>query len=179
MLIEASAPLVRDGSLVVDVIGDGPELERLRGIVQAERVGSGVFLDGWVSHEKLQERLLACQLFGFPSVREFGGAVVLEAMASGLVPIVVGYAGPNELVSASTGVRIPIGPRDEIVSAMRSELRRLIDAPELVAQMSVRARERTLRSFTWSAKAAQVVEVYRWVLGERGKPDFGMPLPDP
>ena len=26
------------------------------------------------------------------------------------------------------------------------------------------------------AKAAQTLEVYRWVLGERDKPDFGMPL---
>jgi hypothetical protein len=47
-----------------------------------------------------------------------------------------------------------------------------------MAAMSKAARQRVLDSFTWSAKAAQVVEVYKWVLGERGKPNFGMPLPD-
>jgi hypothetical protein len=27
-------------------------------------------------------------------------------------------------------------------------------------------------------KARQILEIYRWVLGRRDKPDFGMPLPD-
>jgi hypothetical protein len=33
--------------------------------------------------------------------------------------------------------------------------------------------------FTWKAKAEQVLELYRWVLGKRAdRPDFGMPFPD-
>jgi glycosyltransferase involved in cell wall biosynthesis len=135
-------------------------------------------LDGWVPHEKLQSRLRQSQLFGFPSVREFGGAVVLEAMATGLVPIVVGYAGPNELVSDATGVRVAIGSRDEIVSRVRAALERFVADPTLVAEMGGRARGRAMSLFTWTAKARQVREVYRWVLGERDKPNFGMPLPD-
>jgi alpha-maltose-1-phosphate synthase len=178
MLISAAAPLVRAGKLVVDIIGDGPEMERLRELRRHEGIEDGVLLDGWVPHEKLQQRLLQSQLFGFPSVREFGGAVVLEAMASGLVPIVVGYAGPNELVSDTTGVRIPIGPRGEIISSLSSALERFVEQPELAREMGLRARQRVLDSFTWPAKAAQVLEVYRWVLGEREQPDFGMPLPD-
>jgi len=46
-----------------------------------------------------------------------------------------------------------------------------------VATLGARARDRVLRHFTWDAKAAQVLEVYRWVLGRRPtKPDFGTPL---
>ena len=42
------------------------------------------------------------------------------------------------------------------------------------------ARERIRAQFTWEAKARQVLEVYRWVLGQRSdKPDFGVPFPDP
>jgi hypothetical protein len=37
-----------------------------------------------------------------------------------------------------------------------------------------RAREQ----FTWGAKARQTMEVYRWVMGERGRPEFAMPMPD-
>ena len=45
--------------------------------------------------------------------------------------------------------------------------------------MGERARERVMRSFTWDAKADQVIEVYRWVVGLREKPEFAMPVPDP
>jgi len=44
--------------------------------------------------------------------------------------------------------------------------------------MSEKARQRVTSSFTWPVRASQVLEVYRWVLGLRNKPDFGMPLPD-
>ena len=41
-----------------------------------------------------------------------------------------------------------------------------------------KARGRVQKQFTWDVKAGQIVEIYRWVLGQRDKPDFGMPLPD-
>jgi hypothetical protein len=44
--------------------------------------------------------------------------------------------------------------------------------------MGDRARRHVDASFTWRAKARQVHEVYRWVLGRRSKPDFGLPFPD-
>lgn len=178
MLIAAAAPLVREGKLIIDIIGDGPEMPRLKALRESEGLGAGVLLEGWVPHAKLQERLRQSQLFGFPSVREFGGAVALEAMASGLVPIVVGYAGPNELVSDATGVRVALGSRAEIISNMRTALEQMLANPERVRAMSLRARERVMTHFTWAAKASQVGEVYKWVLGQRNKPDFGMPLPD-
>jgi glycosyltransferase involved in cell wall biosynthesis len=179
MLIEAAAPLVRSGQVIVDIIGDGPEMNRLRALREQLQLGDGVLLEGWVPHEHLQARLLQAHVFGFPSVREFGGAVVLEAMATGLVPVVVGYAGPNELVSDATGIRVPIGTREQIVAGVGKAIERLLNDPQLVASFSARARQRVLSSFTWAAKASQVVEVYRWVLGQRDKPNFEMPFPDP
>jgi glycosyltransferase involved in cell wall biosynthesis len=178
MLIEAATPLVQRGDLVVDIIGDGPEMDSLKALRARSGVENGVLLDGWVPHEKLQERLLRAHVFGFPSVREFGGAVVLEAMASGLVPVVVGYAGPDELVSDATGIRVPLGSRQEIVSNLRAAFERLLANPDLVSRLALRAKGRVAQHFTWESKAKQVLEVYRWVLGERERPDFGMPLPD-
>ncbi|MFO7180153.1 MAG: glycosyltransferase family 4 protein, partial [Pseudomonadota bacterium] len=179
ILIEAAAPLVRQGRVVVDVIGDGPEMNRLKALRAQAGVEKGVLLDGWVPHEQLGRRLASAHVFGFPSLREFGGAVVLEAMATGLVPIVVAYGGPNELVSDATGIRVPLGSRESIVAGVRAALERLLSSPELLASFAERARARVFHHFTWEAKAAQVLEVYQWVLGNRSKPDFGMPLPDP
>ena len=180
MLLEAAAPLVRAGTIRLDILGRGPETPRLRAMVQAEGLGSGVELPGWIDHDQLQDRLIQSDVFAFPSVRDFGGAVVVEAMALGLVPIVLDYGGPGELVSPSTGFALPMGSRPEVVERLRSALSRLVDEPSIVRPMGDRARRRALGLFTWEAKAAQVLAVYRWVLGEAPeKPDFGMPLTDP
>jgi alpha-maltose-1-phosphate synthase len=179
VLLEAAAPLVRAGRVQVDVIGDGPAREELDALVARERLGAGVTFAGWVKHAALQERLARAHVFGFPSVREFGGAVVLEAMALGLVPVVLDYGGPGEHVSPATGVAVPPGDRAARVAGFRAALERLADEPARVRAMGRRARERVGRHFTWAAKADQVLEIYRWALGARGKPDFGTPLADP
>jgi glycosyltransferase involved in cell wall biosynthesis len=178
MLLEAAAPLARAGKVRIDIIGDGPEEPALRALAEREKMMPAVQFAGWVEHRELKVRMGRCQVFGFPSVREFGGGVILEAMALGLVPIVLDYGGPGELVSPATGFALPMGSRETVVRQMRATLERLVADPSVIRPMGERARQRVVRSFTWPVKAAQVVEVYRWVLGHREKPDFGMPLPD-
>jgi len=177
MLVEAAAPLVRDGKLVLDIIGDGPELPRLKQIAADQQITAGVQFPGWVKHDQLADRLGQSQIFGFPSFREFGGGVVLEAMALGLVPIVLNYGGPAELVPPGTGLCLPMAPRAALVQSLQASLTQLSANPAQLQAMGLRAQEYVYRRFTWEAKARQVLEVYRWVLGQRkDKPDFGMPL---
>jgi alpha-maltose-1-phosphate synthase len=179
MLLEAAAPLARAGTLSLDVVGDGPEAPALRALAEREGIAPAVRFPGWVAHRQLQDRLRQSHVFGFPSIRDFGGGAVLEAMALGLVPVVVDYGGPGELVSPGSGFAVPMGRRDEIVLGLRRVLERLVADPALVRLLGRRARARVRRSFTWPVKAAQVVEVYRFALGRRERPDFGMPYPDP
>jgi starch synthase len=178
MLIEAAAPLVRSGAVTLDLIGDGQQGPSLRALAAQEGLPESIFA-GWVDHTKLEERLAEADVLGFPSIREFGGGVVLEAMALGLMPIVIDYGGPGELVSPGTGITLPMGSRAEIVASLRAALERLVADPSEIRAMGARARARVFRSFTWKKKAEQVLEVYRWVLNRGEKPDFGMPLPDP
>lgn len=179
MLVEAAAPLVRDGVVEVDVLGDGPEMPRLRALVEREGVGGGVRLHGWVPHKDVGDRLAGAHVLALPSVREFGGGVVLEAMALGVAPVVVDYGGPGELVTASTGFKVPLGSREEIVAGLGGVLRGIVSDPGVIGPMAAAARRRALGLFAWPVKAAQTLEVYRWVLGHRAaKPDFGMPFPE-
>jgi starch synthase len=134
-----------------------------------------IFAD-WVPHASLPERLAQADVLAFPSLREFGGGVVLEAMAMGLVPVVVRYGGPVELVTPECGFGLPMGSRSEIVASLRAVLEKLVLDPSGIRAMGERARERVFRSFTWDAKASQMIEVYGWVLGQRDRPDFSMPL---
>ena len=175
MLLEAAAPLIRDGKVAVTIIGDGPERAKLEGIVADEGLGHGVTLAGWVEHDQLHHRLREHDVFGFPSVREFGGAVVLEAMACGLVPVVVGYGGPAELVDDASGFRVPIGDRASIVAGVRGVLDGLSQEPGKLRTMGDAGRRRVAERFTWEAKAADVESVYRFVAGVGPRPGLAPP----
>jgi glycogen synthase len=173
MLIEAIAPLARAGRLILDVYGDGPLMPELRRLVAQQGVSAQITLHGWVEHQELQSRLRLAQLFVFPSVREFGGGVVLEAMSLGIVPVVVDYAGPGELVTEEVGYKVPLGTRREIIERLRRLLEHLARQPAELGARSLAARKRVQELFTWEAKARQVMEVYAWALGRRSaKPAF-------
>jgi glycosyltransferase involved in cell wall biosynthesis len=173
MLVEAVAPLVRAGLLSLDILGDGPLMPVLRDLVEQHGLQSGITLHGWVAHEQLQAKMRESQLLLFPSIREFGGGVVLEAMALGIVPVVVDYAGPAELVSDAVGYRIALGQRQQIIENLRTVVAAICSDPGQLAAKSAAARARVNDYFTWDVKARQLTEIYEWVSKPQAKkPEF-------
>lgn len=170
MLLEAALPLLQAGRMQIDMIGDGPMLDSLKSFAAAEEVDDAVAFHGWLEHREVQNVLARCHMLGLPSVREFGGGVVLEAMALGVVPLVVDYAGPGELVDDEIGLKVPIGPRAALVSELAAALERAGAAPEALAPLADAARARVASRYTWARKAEQIEAVYRWALGEGEKP---------
>ncbi|MGR3273243.1 glycosyltransferase [Thalassococcus profundi] len=160
MLIEAAAPLLRDGRMTLDLIGDGPMMPQLRAMADGL---PGVTFHGWVDHRDVQRILAQSHVLSFPSIREFGGGVVLEAMALGVVPLIVDYAGPGELVQPGLGHKVPCGTRAEIVQGFGATLAKLAVDPAALAPTAAAARARVKSHFTWSRKAAQIAQVYDWL----------------
>ncbi len=176
MAIEAALPLLRSGALVLDIIGDGPQMAQLRDLVAREGVGDAVNLLGWVEHAQVQAIAARSQLLVFPSVREFGGGVVLEAMALGVVPVIADYAGPGELVDDATGFRIAMGSRAQIVAGLRARLEAIAADPAVLPGMAAAGQARVMRDFTWPAKAAQVNRIWHALLAGQAPPQE-LPLP--
>lgn len=176
MAIEAAAPLLADGRMMLDIIGDGPQGDDLRALIDRLGLGHAVTLHGWQDHAAVQAIAAQSQMLVFPSVREFGGGVVLEAMALGLVPVVVDYGGPGELVDDRTGLKVPIGRRADIVRDLRAILMRVADDPAGLCPLAQAARARVEADFTWAAKARQIARV--WQAVRAGEP-LPQPLPRP
>lgn len=147
------------------VIGDGPYRSTLEAQVAEFGLSSIVTFAGWVEHTKLQNHLRRAHAFVFPSLREFGGGVVVEAMASGLPPIVVNYGGPGEIVTDQCGIRLPMIPREQLVGRLSASMESLLHDPDRCQRMSLEGIERIRRNFTWSQKATQIVTIYRDLLG--------------
>jgi glycosyltransferase involved in cell wall biosynthesis len=177
MLLDACEPLLQEGKLILDLIGDGPQRGALEATI-ATRSIANVTLLGNIPHDKLASTLASYDVLGFPSIREFGGAVAIEAMALGVVPIVPNYGGLGELVSQATGYLVEMGTREQIVERFRSTLQTIVADPSVLAAKSVAAIDRVNRHFTWDAKAQVVLSVYDWLLKGKQKPQVRMPIGD-
>ena len=177
LVIEAAAAMLADGRAKLRIVGAGPMSEGLA--EQAERLGVSlaVTLVGDVDHARVQEELVDADLMCSLSIREFGGAVIMEAMYMGAVPVVVDYGGPPEYIDEGCGFKIPLGSREEIIAELKATLESIAREPERLHAMSVLAQEHARVLFDWKSKAAMIERIYDWVLTPGShKPDFGIPL---
>lgn len=176
MLFEGLARPLGEGRVHLHVVGDGPALPELRARVATAHAEGAVTFHGWRNQADVAALLAASDLFAFPSIREFGGGVVLEAMACAVPPLVVDYGGPGELVNEDCGYRISLGSRESIVGQITATMDEILRHPEQLRAKGAAARQRVERLFTWDEKAQQMGAIYAWVLGQGPKPDFAMPF---
>jgi glycosyltransferase involved in cell wall biosynthesis len=165
MLLEATCDFQKRGEVELHIIGDGPQRPLLEAMVDRMGVRGSVHFHGWVPHVEVQTKLRLCDLMALPSIREFGGAVVIEAMALGLTPIVADYGGPSELVDDTTGIRVPFTDKASLVEGMKRAIGDVIRSPEILDKFGVAGRRKVLEKLTWDAKANQIFAVYEAVLG--------------
>ena len=165
MAIEAAAPLLAE----LTIVGDGPQRLALEAMVRQLPRPDSVHFIGQVPHTDVQRYFANADVFVFPSIREFGGGVVVEAMLMGVIPLIVDYGGPAELVTHDTGFTVKIGARPEIVASVRTVLERIAAQPSLVFSKVGPAQERVQSNFTWDAKARDVVRIYEGALGNNSQ----------
>lgn len=179
MLLEATCDFQKRGQLELHIIGDGPQRAVLEAMVDRMGIRSSVIFHGWVPHDEVHAKLRVCDLLALPSIREFGGGVVLEAMALGVTPIVADYGGPAELVDSNTGIRVPFHDKASLVEGLRQAIDEVIRRPQSLDGLGAAGRRKVLEKFTWDAKANQIFEVYEAVLGaSRNLSSLGFCLSD-
>jgi glycosyltransferase involved in cell wall biosynthesis len=166
IILEALAGSERLRSCELVVAGEGPERPRLERIAR-ERGLRGVRFLGWLDQRALAQELQKAQAFVLPSLKEFGGGVILEAMAAALPCVVVDYGGPAELVADETGIRLPMCKRPELVSRLRRALEELADDFPRCRSLGAAAARVVRQEHVWSAKAERIVQFYRDLLGAR------------
>lgn len=154
------------------IVGDGSEKSNLEQRVQELKLGHIVNLVGWVTQQETREYYQNADIFCFPSIREFGGAVVLEAMACGLPCIVANNGGIGEYVTEETGFRIEPRSRDYLTQELTNKITILVEDEQLRQSMSDKSIER-VREFEWVQKAQKIVEIYEDMLRTKDNSSTG------
>ena len=136
---------------LLEIVGDGPELESLQALSRELGVSDRVRFYGRLSGNPLYERYLSCDVFVMTSratktdVEGFG-TVFLEAGLFGKPSIGTNSGGiPEAVVDGETGLLVSEGD----VPALSGALRKLLSDHDLALRLGEAARKRVLSSFTW------------------------------
>jgi glycosyltransferase involved in cell wall biosynthesis len=157
------------------MIGDGPERPTIEQLIRSYGLEGKVELLGWKTQAEVAAFMREADIFAFPSIRELGAGVVVEAMACGLACIVVNYGGPGTLIDAGRGVKVPLGNKDHLIRSFGHALEFLVADEYTTIRLGAAARQHALRYYTWDTKARKMLEVYKWVLGRGPRPEFWTP----
>jgi glycosyltransferase involved in cell wall biosynthesis len=149
------------------IIGDGPERGRIEAMVREAGAHSKVSFEGSKSQAEVAAAMRDSDAFVFPSIRELGAGVVIEAMASGILCIVTDYGAPGDLVAEGRGVALPLAPLDDLVASCRQAMVAALDEPDQHARLAKAGQDHALANYTWDAKARRTVDIYRAIIDGR------------
>ena len=175
LALRAAASLLRNGLAHFTVVGDGPERNRLEQLTRSLGIEKSVFFCGWLSHSETLQRLRSADVLVFPSVREFGGGVVFEALAVGAVPLVADFGGPGDTVHPNVGFKVSLTNEDDVVLQIEKILSDLSRDRNLLDRLRQRGMSYARESLTWDAKAQIVTRIMDWVVAQGPKPDLPPP----
>lgn len=172
LLLEAFAQACRQQPMSLLVIGDGPLLPELK--QQALALGilaphgesaSGVHFAGWMTQRDAAQQLKNQDCLVLPSIRECGGAVVLEAMAASLPVIAVDWGGPADYLDASCGILVPPLSARHVMLAMSEALVQLARDPDMRRRLGAQGRVKVEQEFDWEKKIDAILSAYARAAG--------------
>jgi glycosyltransferase involved in cell wall biosynthesis len=106
-------------------------------------------------------------VFLFPSMRDGGGAVVVEAMANALPVVCLDLAGPGLHIRDGCGIKVPSGPPDVVAADLAAALGRFWCDPGLRARMGAAGRDRAAAFYEWGRLGQRLRGIYDDALAGR------------
>lgn len=125
-----------------------------------EQPGKVRFL-GWLSQIECAEQLRKSDALVLPSLRECGGAVVLEAMALNKAVIATNWGGPADYLDPSCGILVNPESRDALIKGLSEAIVYLAVSPLVRITMGKAGRQKVVNEFDWEVKADNILAIYQ------------------
>lgn len=149
-----------DLPLELDVVGDGPDRGACEDLVRRHGITDRVQFHGYRPKDIVARHYQEADIFVFPSYREPGGNVTLEAMSYGLPSIVCDRGGPGAAVSNAAGFRLPVTTPTALAGDVAKALRQLVVDTQLRHDMGRAAYEHVQRTALWSQRVVRMEGIF-------------------
>lgn len=146
------------------IIGDGPEMSRLRDAARSLGIAGRVHLLGTYDHARLPDLYSSADIVvGTSFANETFGMALAEAGACARPVVATHFGGFPEVVrDGDSGLLVP--PRDP--HALALAIRALLHDPERRRRMGNAGRAHVVANFAWPVVTDHVLRLYREALGE-------------
>jgi glycosyltransferase involved in cell wall biosynthesis len=139
------------------IVGDGPRHEEVRRAIEALQLSQNVFMHGYVSEREKIELLSSCAVYVSNSVFEGFGIPLVEAMATGTVPVVTDIEA-HRFVFQNDNVGHLVKNTEE----MTAKITDLLSNEEERSRLATNGRRLVEQKWTW----AKVAQKYRCLLND-------------
>jgi len=136
------------------VAGSGPLLGSMQEYVHMHNFHSQVTFTGIVNHTELMGMMAASDIFFMPSLMEGVAISLIEAVASGLTPVVSDVGGQGEVVVEGTGYCVPWNDTRTMVDS----LAKVASSGALRQTMSAKGRQHLRAEFSPERMGSQLDE---------------------
>ncbi|MCB5188079.1 glycosyltransferase family 4 protein [Methylobacillus caricis] len=137
--------------VTLTIIGDGVDRKRWEKTAHELGVGHAVNWMGWLSKADVIKMYSEYDILFYPSLRDSGGFVVLEALQQGLPVACLKLGGPGVVVDESCGVAVEAAyDIGKTIIDYRDSVLTLMDRISQEHNLSQQC-QRRVRNFTWSA----------------------------
>lgn len=147
------------------IVGDGPEFLNFKNITENLGIIQKVIFKKWMAREALLAEIANSDIFIFPSLRDGGGQVVIEAMSQGKPIICFDIAGPGFHIDESCGIKIKPESRERAVNDMAEALEKLYLNKKLREELGRKARQKAESEYSWEKLGQKMQKIYNKILG--------------
>jgi glycosyltransferase involved in cell wall biosynthesis len=140
-----------------NIVGDGPEREHLERLAASLSLGANVCFAGQVDDGQNFGLMKAARILALPSIREGFGITVIEAQASGCVPVVA--RGPHTAAPDLVRDEVDGLVCDPTPESLARSLASLLRDPARLGSMQARA-QRSAAKWDWDRLARDMEDIY-------------------
>ena len=159
VLLRAVANAACGDSIILEVLGDGPEASRWQRLSSELGLGGRVRWHGMLERHLALEVMGKCQVLAHTSVKEATSTVVLEALSMGIPIICHDACGMGTAVDHTCGIKISLRNPATSTSGFQSAIESLHGDPALLARLSEGATERA-KQLQWDRKIGRIHEAF-------------------
>src|SRR5882724_299436 len=158
VLLRACQHLMKeDCPFQLRLMGDGPERSSLERLAQELSLTGAVRFTGILQGAEYEKELADVDVMVMPSLwEETAGLSAIEQMARGRTAVVSNLGGLGEVVG-DAGLQTTPGD----ASALAACLRRLVDEPDLLRELAIRAKNRSVAVFSLDRMIDEHFQVFK------------------
>ena len=151
------------------IYGNGPESLNLENLTDHLGIKASVDFVEWTPRDQLLKNMANGHVFLFPSLRDGGGAVVVEAMAMKTPVDCLDISGPGMHVTQESGIKISTTSPEQSIIDLATALERLYLDSGLLISMGDAARDRVEQIYHWDRVGERINDIYQVIFQSQSR----------